>query len=341
MNIPVIKIEQNGKQMFLFTLQAKFIYEHFDVSRRVENKEKGYQRSFTKSRINQIARYVDRDGGILPNSVLVNIDTDKFEYHEESNEISLNEEGSLGFIIDGQHRIWGSNQARMDILLPVVATHGLTVQEQAKLFIKINQSQKGVPVSLYLDLLDLTEGIIEDFDNEDIPAQRRAIEIAKRLNEDEESSLFELIRTTGEPGHGIALNEFVNQIKSYVDPKKGQLLNYGFEDQYKMFKIYFKAIKGVFLEEWNNTDSLILKTVGFGGLMKAFYEIFLLATQGGKPYSTDNTMTLLQNISDFKFNNENLPGGGIKAQEEAGKTIVSKLKKALKEDNEFNVSIEE
>jgi hypothetical protein len=222
----------------------------------------------------------------------------------------------------------------------VVATVGLTTKDQARLFVKINKSQKGVPVSLYLDLLDVTEGEIEDFDSEDVSAERRAVEIAKRLNDDDESPLYDLIRTTGDSGHGIALSEFVNLIKEYVDPKRGKLLNYGFEQQSLMFKIYFKAIKSVFLKDWEDRKSLLLKTVGFGGLMRAFYEIFQLTTQSGKKYSTNNTIALLNKISDFNFNTETLPGGGIKAQENAGKIIIARLKKAMKDDKKFNIEIE-
>jgi len=339
MEIPVIQFTQNGQTLFYFILSAKTIYNRFDVSRRIEDKEKGYQRSFSSSRIKQIARYIDKENGILPNSILVNLDAGKYTYDEKDQKLLLNEEGALGFIIDGQHRVWGAHEAKEDIILPVVATAGLDNVNQAKLFVKINQSQRGVPASLYLDLLNLTDGVIEDFDDEAVPAQRRAIEIAKRLNEDEDSPLFELIRTTGDSGRGIALSEFVNQAKEYVDPKNGKLLNYGFEQQYSIFKIYFKAVKGVFLEQWDDEKSLILKTVGFGGLMEAFYEIFQLVSQRGKTFSTDNTIQLLNLIKDFKFNSENLPGGGIKAQENAAKVIIASIKKELKSNDDLNVPI--
>lgn len=338
MEINAIQFKQNETNLLFFILAAKDIYSKFDVSRRIDNKEKGYQRSFSKTRITQIKNYIEKEKGILPNSILVNIDPGKYSFNNKKNTLKFND-GTIGFIIDGQHRVWGASLAEKDILLPVVATMELTIKEQAQLFVKINKSQRGVPVSLYLDLLDITEGVIEDFDGEDVSAQRRGIEIAKRLNEDEESPLFELIRTTGDSGTGVSLSEFVSLIKEYVDPKKGKLLNYGFEDQCKIFKIYLKAIKSVFLEEWENKDSLILKTVGFGGIMKAFYDIFQLVIQGDKQYSTDSTMQLLSKISDFKFNTDNLPGGGIKAQENAGKTIVNKIKQSLKGDNEFNAEI--
>jgi len=340
MKIPVIQFKQNDQTFFIFLMAAKTIYSRFDVSRRIDDKEKGYQRSFSATRIKQIARYIDKENGILPNSILVNLDIGKYSYSAKEKTLTL-KTGTLGFIIDGQHRVWGANEATADIDLPVVATAGLENVDQAKLFVKINQTQKGVPASLYLDLLDLTDGAIEDFDDESVPANRRAVEIAKRLNEDEESPLFETIRTTGDSGRGVSLSEFVNQAKEYVDPKSGKLLNYGFEQQLAIFKIYFKAVKAVFLEQWEDEKSLILKTVGFGGLMRAFYEIFQLASQSAKSFSTENTIKLLALIKDFKFDSATLPGGGIKAQDNAAKVIVASIKKELKSNDDLNVPIVE
>ncbi len=342
MNIPALQFKQNEITLLLFVLPAKYIYENFDVSRRVDNKEIGYQRSFSQLRVKQISKYVDNGTGILPNSVLVNIDATKCSYEQNTQMLTLNDnQGPLGFIIDGQHRVWGANEATTEISLPVVATTGLATIDQAKLFVKINQSQRGVPASLYLDLLNLTDGVIEDFDDESVPAKRRAIEIGTRLNQDSDSPLFELIRTTGDSGRGISLSEFVTQANPYVDFKTGKFANFGFEEQYSIFKIYFKAVKGVFLQQWEDPSSLILKTVGFGGLMQAFYEIFQIVSQEARTFSTEGTIKILTLIQDFQFNTDTLPGGGVKAQENASKVIIASIKKALKNNEQLNVRITE
>ncbi len=337
--LPALKYEQNGMTMFLFLAKTELIYDKFEVSRRIDDKERGYQRSFSSNRIRQIKNYLLKDKGIIPNSILVNIDYGKYRYDESMNSLVLKNENSIGFIIDGQHRIKGAYEAQNGFIFPVVATVDLEIKTQAQLFVKINSTQKGVPSSLYLDLLDLIDGVIEDFDDENIPAKRRAIEIAKRLNEDEESPLYDLIRLTGESGRGIALSEFVSHAEQYVDPKYGKLLDYGFEQQYRIFKIYFKAVKGVFLEQWYDQNTLILKTVGFGGLMKAFYEVFTLVTQHHKQFSTENTIKIFELIKEFKFDSSHLQGGGLKAQDNAGKVIVSNLKKAIRKNVEMDIEI--
>ncbi|MBO1048897.1 MAG: DGQHR domain-containing protein [Dolichospermum sp. DEX182a] len=331
--IPTLQVIQNKITMLVFVTTVKMIYERFDVSRRIDDKKLGYQRSFSKNRIKEIKNYINQGQGIIPNSILVNIDEGKFDYQENNNLLILDETDSLGLIIDGQHRVNGCYDANPDFKLMVIATLGLSVKDQARLFVTINKTQKGVPASLYLDLMNLLEGDIEDFDGEGVSAERRAREIAIRLNETDESPLYELIRTTGESGFGISLNEFVNQIRDYVEPKTGKLANYGFEQQYKVFEIYFKAVKAVFLEQWKDPQSYVLKTVGFGGLMQAFYEIFNLVIQKYQLFNTENTIKVLKLIQDFKFDRDNLPsGGGFKAQEKVGEMIVSKLKNAVKED---------
>ena len=340
LKFPALEFTQNGSTMYAFVANSQTVYEKFDVSRRIDDKEKGYQRSFSKVRIKDIKNYLASERGLIPNTILVNIDEGNHSYDAIKKELYLKDAESIGFIIDGQHRVKGSYEANKDFLLPVIATVDLDVTNQAQLFIKINKSQRGVPTSLYLDLLELTEGIVEDFDDENVSFQRRAIEIANRLNDDPESPLFNLIRTTGEPGRGISLSEFTNSLKPLVDPKAGKLLNYGFEEQYLIFKIYFKAFKAVFLEQWEDSSSLILKTVGFGGIMNSFYDIFTLVTQAKTQFSVENVIKMLSLIGEFKFNNETLPGGGVKSQSNAGRTIVTELKRALR-NSEDKVEIVE
>lgn len=325
------KINQNNIDLFVFTSTAKFIYENFDVSRRIENKEEGYQRSFSKRRINDLAKYIKTKNGIIPNSVLVNIDMGKWKFDSDKNELELVGEPPYGLIIDGQHRIYGTHKASPDFQLPIVATAGLDVKDQAKLFVTINKTQKGVPTSLYLDLLNLTEGEIEDFDDANVPAERRGIEIAKRLNEEEDSPLYDLIRMTGESGQGIALNEFVTRSKYLIDPQAGKLLDFGFENQYTVFKVYFKAWKAVFIEQWEIKDSVMLQQTAFSGLILALYDVFQITIQYYRTFSTENLISLLNHIKSFKFDATNVVAGGVKAQEGVANKIIQSLKNNIKE----------
>ena len=63
MRIPALEWVQNNQRMFVFLGKAQLIYEKFDVSRRIDDKEHGYQRSFSTRRINQIKSYVKKKIG--------------------------------------------------------------------------------------------------------------------------------------------------------------------------------------------------------------------------------------------------------------------------------------
>ena len=44
------------------------------VSRRDDDKDAGYQRNFSKQRAADIARYIDKENGCIPNSILVTLE---------------------------------------------------------------------------------------------------------------------------------------------------------------------------------------------------------------------------------------------------------------------------
>lgn len=330
--VPTIKIVQNSVTMYGFALKTNYLYEHFDVSRRIDNKEEGYQRSFSKKKINDIKRYLNENNWFIPNAIIVSLEDSKYQIHDDGN-IELLDFPSLGLIIDWQHRVKWAYEAGTNIDLFVIWVEWLWITDQAKLFIKINSTQKWVPVSLYLDLLELTEGQIDDFDNEDVPADRRAIEIASKLNEDSDSALNGKIRMTWDPWIGISLSEFVSKSKDYVNPKWGHFEEYWFEEQYNIFKIYFNSIQVVFQDEWENPNSLILKTVWFWGLLKALKDIFAITTRNHPDFSTESVTAVLNLINDLKFDKSIFPGWWITAQDAAGNTIISKIKQRLTEEH--------
>jgi len=56
-----LKVVQNGVNLYIFSVESGFIYKMFDVSRRIEDKEEGYQRSFSTKKINDIKRYIKQE----------------------------------------------------------------------------------------------------------------------------------------------------------------------------------------------------------------------------------------------------------------------------------------
>jgi len=60
-------------------------------------------------------------------------------------------------VLDGQHRLWGYQKCKVRHRVPVAIYSGLSRAEEAKLFIDINTTQRGVPAALLLDIKHIAE----------------------------------------------------------------------------------------------------------------------------------------------------------------------------------------
>lgn len=56
--VKTLTVIQNHVQLNCFVLKADIVYNRFAVSRRIEDKELGYQRSFSKKKIANIKKYL-------------------------------------------------------------------------------------------------------------------------------------------------------------------------------------------------------------------------------------------------------------------------------------------
>ncbi len=281
------------------------------ISRREEDKERGYQRLLNKNRAQKIASYIDRRRGLLPNNLIIAF-TDKVKF--QAGKLLIPKVRDAALVIDGQHRLWGLHLADADFAVAVVGFIGLDPVRQKELFITINKEQKGVPSSLYLDLLPDISSIV-DID----VAQERAIDLAKALEEEDTSPWWHDINLTGEGKGAISLTNFVRKLKPLLtQPTISTLL---YEEQYKLLLNYFSAVKNVFLDQWNDAKSLIRKTVGFGALMEALPEVFALTrSEKGATFTIEAVTDILRAIEDFKFDRTNLGAGSGTAAEKAAAT---------------------
>lgn len=120
-----------------------------------------YQRMLSKKRLKEVADYID-SGGKFPTNIVVNIKSSKGLKYDLKEVIGDSSFGSLAlpkkygscWIIDGQHRLYAYAVAAKDkgATVTVLAFVGLTPQEQASLFVDINDKQKRVPKTLLVDI---------------------------------------------------------------------------------------------------------------------------------------------------------------------------------------------
>lgn len=288
-----------------FAMLSMSIYDLVNISyidRRTENTEKGIQRRINTSRINAIAKFVDdeKDFTVFPTPIILSLPFFKEEtekYFDEKADNTEQEfyilkdnkfeilEGQEKFakVIDGQHRLEGIKKSKsfqnktLDLDMPVLFVIGADIWTQAYLFAKINGEQRQVPYSFVADLFGLSP-------NRDI--QTVTHKIIKELNDNPNSALKGCIKMLGiriaedqTLSQGTMAREFQKLLS-----KKGVLHKY-FEREYdrdiiKIMLYYFNAIKNNWESDWCDPGgSIIRKTVGFLGFIKAFPDIFKLGLE--------------------------------------------------------------
>ena len=152
-DVKAYQVKQRRWLLYSFILDSATFDRIAFVSRRDVDKELGYQRNLSKQRAADIAHYIDKENGCIPNSILVSLEPGA-SYNEKTQTLRIPNQPRAAWVIDGQHRMFGLRQAKTKYDLVVNAFLGLDIAEQAKQFKTINSKQKGVPTSLLYDLLE-------------------------------------------------------------------------------------------------------------------------------------------------------------------------------------------
>jgi DGQHR domain-containing protein len=303
-----IPFKQGGKTLACFVCSAKKLWDIVQINKREEDKEKGYQRALSVSRAAKLAKFIDA-GNVLPNSVLVTFD--KGTINEASGTLTVPNKPDAGWVIDGQHRLEGAHRAGIDIQLPVIAFVKLDEIEQINCFVTINREQKGVPSSLYFDLLKHLPG-------QKSPTQltqERATDIADSLRQDEKSPFFQRIVATTSPKKGeISLTHFVKRAAPLITRTTGRLEIYNDEDRAGAINNYYRALGRVFRTEYKSENSIFFKTTGFGALMRVLPLALDLCLQHYKGFEIKSIQQLFERIDDFEFDKWHEKGTGNAAE---------------------------
>lgn len=128
------------------------------MARRDEEPTKGFQRALNESRADDIARYLSEGTGSIPSNIILSAQPSaNLKYYARAGSISFTPAPAAFLVLDGQHRLWGYQKCSVKHRVPVAIYSGLTRAEEAKLFIDINTTQRGVPAALLLDIKQVAE----------------------------------------------------------------------------------------------------------------------------------------------------------------------------------------
>ncbi|RQO65187.1 hypothetical protein DBR43_30500 [Pedobacter sp. KBW06] len=324
--IPAIEGKMGGHTYYSFSIEPeKLLKIGFVLHRNKanENMMPTYQRLIKKARLREIHTFIDEDKGYFPNSVIINIVSDKNKklvFDQSNNQVSdaISKIGVLhlpkkyrsAYIIDGQHRLYGysNSQYKSSNTIPVVALVNLDRSEQVRLFMQINENQKAVPKDLRNTLdADLL------WDSDSYVDQIKALKskIAINLGENRKSPFFGKI-SIGEDKRAIttehinlALNrsDFLGKVKRHEIEKLGTFYTGDLDKAYNnISEFLFKAfgyLKESLEEMWEQDGNIIVINKGFYGITMLLNDLInhLLKTEIAK--STTNIKTVFEEIKTY------------------------------------------
>jgi DGQHR domain-containing protein len=269
-----------------------------------------------------IANYLDRHKP-MPLSLLVSLDDDT-KILSHGHKLSVPKRTDAGWLIDGQHRLYGAVKAEADVELAVVSFIGLSENEQAEQFVTINKEQKGVPTSLRYDLLKKMPGPKSEAEM----AKERATEIANTLRKDETSPFVDRLPIVRPPKQGeISLTNFVRMIYPLVHTtnKSGVLTQYAPDTQEQAINNYYLALAAAFPTFYKQPDSVFFRTMGFGALFSAFPRIFLITIQAHGGFRIPDILKIFKLIDYFDFDTWKTMGSGNQVENAAAEDLLTEI----------------
>lgn len=211
--IPAIKGKVSaGHTIYSFCIDPMYLLKIGFVLHRTDTNPDtthAYQRLIKKTRLKQIANYIN-DSGYFPNSIIINIETKSNRDLQFDKAGKIDHDGNThfgvlnlpknyrsAFIIDGQHRLYGYSKAGngSNHTIPVIAFHNLPMEEQSKIFVDINHTQKSVPANLL-------QSIMADFhwgsSNEKQAMSALKTRIFVELNSEDDSPFYKRVQLAEE-----------------------------------------------------------------------------------------------------------------------------------------------
>lgn len=317
--LPALQLTQGNRKLYSFAVDGKLLPKFTSVSRiRVENGHEiaGYQRPEILAHIGEIRDYIESADPMLPTSIIVAFTPDvTFEpYTTQTNAASVSgiikipfksyqsNNKATGWIVDGQQRVAAIAKANLDNF-PVFVTGFIAESEddQRAQFILVN-SPKPLPRDLIYELLPGTEAKMPAL----LQRRRFSSTLLQRLNHDENSPLFGMIRTPTNPKGIIKDNSILRMLENSLSD--GALFQFrtpgtprgDIEKMLRVLKPFWQATTDVFSDSWGlpPRHSRLMHGAGIvsvGLIMDAISETF----ENGEIPSYLDFYNGLQKISPF------------------------------------------
>lgn len=294
---PAIKIKQGNKTVYTFKANGKHILDFASISRIKRNEEgtlEGYQRITVTRHVEEIANYLDSEGAILTNSIVICFDDNVvFEPIDESSDfghlIIPESEEKNGWIVDGQQRVTALSKIKKDNF-EVVVNAFITndAHEQKEQFILVNNT-KPLPKSLIYELIpDVDVEVPKNLADKRIPML-----LIQELNSRKDSPFYKKIKTHTNPDGIIKDNTLIKAFNHSL--QDGILFNYtaniitgntkaDIEGMVSILYAYWGAVAQVFKDDWKLQPNKTRLTHGAGIIGLSFVMEELIHQIGEKDF---------------------------------------------------------
>lgn len=316
LKVPVVSIEQPIGSFFVGKMRAEDLIAVSKADmRRIEgplDSFVGIQRQLSKSRVDEISRFVLSADATFPTSVVLSIPGSCATFDEEQGCLLLHEGEdeatgetipleAAASILDGQHRVEGlrSKPAELVFEVPVSIFVEADLADQAYIFATVNLAQTKVNKSLVYDLLDYATAR---------SPQKSAHDIAVAMDLFEGSPFHKLIKrlgtaTPGRSNETLAQATVVGAILPLISadpegdrytlakkkkvvfdpgdyqrtPLRGLWVAERDTDIALVLISYFKAVVANWPEAWTSREkgAILPRTNGFRAFMRLFKNIYL------------------------------------------------------------------
>ena len=293
-SFPALQLTQNEHKFFFATMPVEDIFPYCFVASRQEDPVQGFQRTLSRERANDIARYLDQSQGSIPTNIVLSAQDDaKFSYNSKTKSIRYKRIPRAFLVLDGQHRLYGYGFTKKHHRVPVAIYEGLSRKEEAALFIDINTNQRGVPAALLLDIKQVAQ--------QETAIETQLRHLFDKLSDDSKSPLNGLLSpaksATGKISRVTFNKSVANVLKNVVMSKLEE------ENQYVLFRNYLRAV-----EQSLRNPKLLRRSAYFEAFCEFFEDIIRLSRERHKNYKEESLAEVLHPISNVDL--ESLPTGG-------------------------------
>ena len=328
LEVPAIKGKIGNQIFYSFAIRAKelikFAYVHHRDLEGITEASQVYQRMLKRKKLIEISSYIDNELGYFPNNIIVNF-TKPVKWETNGPHVDT-AAGNLFFpqfygsawIIDGQHRLYGAARAKRDLIVPVVAFEGISVFEQASLFVQINEKQTSVEPQL---MWDLYSDIYVDAKEHRQKICFQIAETAKILTASGPlKGYIDIPSIPATEKTKLKLTTVCTTIQHYlpwqhiVHPRDDSKTPNNIAN---LINSYYEVVRELWKEDWDKgSTGCVLTNNGFGVLMMVYQDIInYLAYRGKKALlqsgKSDELKTLLSTtylkyVIDYLKSDENI-----------------------------------